>query len=151
MKAYLILMIVVVFASYCHADEISVVVTNISTPTLGMPQEARKAKLPGNPHVLGTWSYFLTNATQTTIRFYNKDWASDDKGARVRLIALMGDERSEVWGQIVWAQPVLEATVEGTIRYRNGKEGRFIMWTTVGCFQDSELSWLFIAVRSNIE
>jgi len=161
MKVYLILIICAAFASYCHADEISIVVTNIpaNTPRLrmpqeafGMPQEARKVSSHGTPHVLGTWGSFLTNAVQATIRFYDKQWASDDKGAKERLIALFGDERAEVWGQIVWANdPTYEPAAEGTIRYRNGKEGRFILWKNVGCFQDAELKWLFLALRPSMK
>jgi hypothetical protein len=158
MNAYLMLIISAAFASCCLADEISVVVTNIPANTLpfrmpqesfGMPQEARKVSSHGTPHVLGKWGSFLTNAVQATIRFYDKQWASDDKGAKERLIALFSDERTEVWGQIVWANdPTYEPTAEGTMRYRNGKECRFILWKHVGCFQDAELKWYFLVLSS---
>ena len=145
MKPFLITVLFIAAVTSCRGEGVEVVVTNV--PACRMPKEAHDAQSNGTPQMLGNWGSFLTNAMQVTIRYYDKHWAPDDARARQRLDSHLRSDLIEVYNRITWAQGEDIPTVEGTIRYRNGQEGRFMMWGTVGCFQDCDLHWLFLAMK----
>jgi len=134
-----------IIAASCRSEGVPIVVTNVP-PSSGFPREAYEAGAGSGkpPTVLGSWGASLTNAVQVTIRYYDKRWAADDKQATQRLDSLFRSDSSKVKSRLFWEQPVLTPSVEGTIRYNEGKEERFMIWGWVGCFEDSQSHWLFL-------
>lgn len=119
-------------------------------PDWGLPAEARAAdlstkgrKAPPN----ATISSILTNSVMSiTMRYYGDLWKNPQE-AQGYLRRLLSDQKNHVESSVFWDQGEGVPDIECTLGFKNGSRGKLLLWDWVGCFQDEDGNWCFVAFQ----
>ncbi len=151
MKILLLITLVVVSA---RAAEIPIVFEN--RPEFGVPIEAQRQEhsVPAEAQLHdqsdhgshGPLSKALGDSLESvTVRYFNKAW-TDQKQVTSYLTGLLADPKTEMYAFQIWQQSVGEPEIECILNFKQGSQGRLLLWGTAACYRDQSGKWWFLSV-----
>jgi hypothetical protein len=123
------------------------IIFNLHTnqPESGVPSEARKQEKV-DPHGHGTLAHVLGDTLQTvTVRYFNTNTWASEKQVSDYLAGLFPDKRTETYTFQIWSQLVTDPEIECVLTFKDGRQGRLLLWGTAACVRDDMGKWWFVS------